>query len=271
MNTSDSDTSSRSGRLGDPWRPLRYAVRIPLVSLHLLISLPFTVLIVLSIGRHLQIAGERLDHRLIRWWSGTLIRLFGMRIQRRGEPLPGAVMFVANHLSWLDIELMHSQRMMHFVAKAEIGGWPLVGWLARQGGTIYHRRGSTESLSGVREQMLDTLRRGIPVAVFPEGGTTRGDGVRVFHGRLFQAAIECEVPVQPVALRYLQDGRSNAAIPFAEGESFFGNFVRVLGEPTTIAEVSFLEPLRELDSGRRRLAEQSRQRIREHLGFAEHD
>jgi 1-acyl-sn-glycerol-3-phosphate acyltransferase len=45
--------------------------------------------------------------------------------------LPGAVLFVANHVSWVDIEVMHSQRMMGFVAKREIAGWPVVGWLAR--------------------------------------------------------------------------------------------------------------------------------------------
>src|SRR3546814_14712098 len=63
-------------------------------------------------------------------------------------------LFVANHVSWVDIVTLHSQRMMGFVAKREIAGWPLVGWLASRGETIFHQRGSTESLGGVLQVML---------------------------------------------------------------------------------------------------------------------
>ncbi|HLU12677.1 MAG TPA: 1-acyl-sn-glycerol-3-phosphate acyltransferase, partial [Arenimonas sp.] len=111
-------------------RVLRYLLRIPLLLLHLLVSLPATLLLINPLSARIELRGERLDHRAIRWWSGMLLRIFGFRVRRYGTPLPGAVMFVANHVSWIDIELMHSQRMMGFVAKAEIARWPLVGWLA---------------------------------------------------------------------------------------------------------------------------------------------
>src|SRR3546814_8711796 len=67
------------------------------------------------------------------------------------------------------IVTLHSQRMMGFVAKREIAGWPLVGWLASRGETIFHKRGSTESLGGVLQVMLARPRSGHSVGVFPEG------------------------------------------------------------------------------------------------------
>ena len=160
-------------------RPLRYLWRIPFLVLHLGVALPFTVLMINPLSARIELRGERLDHRIIRWWQGGLMRVFGFRLRRYGTPLPGAVMFVANHVSWIDIELMHSQRMMGFVAKAEIARWPLVGWLASRGGTIYHHRGSNDSLHGVMHQMVQRLEAGQAVGVFPEGRTTRGDAIAV--------------------------------------------------------------------------------------------
>jgi 1-acyl-sn-glycerol-3-phosphate acyltransferase len=242
-------------------RVLRYLLRIPLLLLHLLVSLPATLLLINPLSARIELRGERLDHRAIRWWSGMLLRIFGFRVRRYGTPLPGAVMFVANHVSWIDIELMHSQRMMGFVAKAEIARWPLVGWLASRGGTIYHHRGSNDSLHGVMHHLVHRLQSGQAVGVFPEGRTTRGDAIGVFHARIFQPAIVAGVPAQPVALKYGLRGDAQTIVAFAEKESFFANFLRLLGEPSRVAEVHFLEPVAPGDDGRRRMAEACRARI----------
>lgn len=253
----------------DPMRPLRYLVRVPLIVLHLLLSLPLTLLTINALGERIRLrSGECLEHRAIRWWQSTLMRLFGFRVVRHGEPLPGATLLVANHLSWLDITLIHSQRMAGFVAKSEIARWPLVGWLATRGGTIYHKRGSTDSLASVAVQMVERLKRGEAVAVFPEGGTGPGDRVRTFHARIFQAAIDANVPAQPVALSFMRGGVPTPDIAFRPAERFLPNFLRVLGEPATEAHVHFLEPVAPI-ANRRRMAEAARARIIEALGFVE--
>ena len=204
---------------------------------------------------------EPLPHRLVRWWSIGLMRIFGLRPVRVGEPLPDPVLFVANHTSWIDIELLHSQRAACFVAKAEIAHWPLVGWLAANGGTIFHRRGSNHSLAAVMQVMVERLRAGRSVAVFPEGGSGYNGVLKVFHARIFQAALDAEVPVQPVALRFARDGRRVVDAGFREDESFLANFLRLLGEPPMDAEVHFLATVPASAEGRRRMAEQSRERI----------
>ncbi len=244
-------------------RALRYLYRVPMLLWHLLVHLPLTVLLTAPpFGRRVLAGGERLDHRVIRAWSAGLMRVFGLRMRRVGTPVAGAVMFVANHVSWIDIVALHSQRMMGFVAKREIAGWPVVGWLAGRAETIFHQRGSQESLGGVLHEMLARLRSGRAVGVFPEGRTRDGGEVGPFHARIFLAAVEAGVPVQPVALRYGEGGSAQTRVAFAPGESFFANFVRMLGEPPGVADAVFLEPIGPGDAeGRRRIAETARERI----------
>lgn len=242
-------------------RPLRYAVRVPLFTLHLALGLPLTLLAINRFTARWTLDGERMDHHAIRWWSATLMRIFGMRVRRVGQPLREAHLLVANHVSWIDIELVHSQRVVGFVAKSEISRWPLVGWLAGRAGTIYHQRGSNASLSSVLDLMVGRLDSGQAVGAFPEGGTNGGDAVRTFHARIFQAAFEAQVPVQPVALRYGTGGSAQTVVAFAPGENFLRNFLRLLGEPSRVAEVHFLPAIVPGEEGRRQIAEKARESI----------
>lgn len=251
----------------DFMRPVRYAVRTPLLVLHLGLSLPLAALALNPLLAKIPIGDRRFDQFMISWWSASLVRLFGFRIRAFGKPLPGAVMYVANHVSWLDIELMHSQRAICFVAKSEIARWPVVGWLAKRAGTIFHQRGSTQSMGLVTERVVECLSEGWPVGIFPEGGTGKGNEVRTFHARIFQAALDADVPVQPVALLYGRDGRQDPNVPFGAKESFAANFFRLLGSRSMDAEVHFLEPVESTPDARRRMAEESRARIVRALGY----
>jgi len=257
-----SDSPARA-RQRDPWRALRYALRVPVLLVHLLLCLPLTVLLINPITRRIGRGRDRLDFRVIRLWSTGLLRIFGFRVRQVGQPLPGGVLFVANHVAWLDITLMHSRHVVGFVAKAEISRWPLIGWLAGRAGTIYHHRGNNESLHGVMHQMVSRLQSGLPVGVFPEGRTTDGLKVHTFHARIFQPALAANVTVQPVALRYGERGSAQALVAFQPGENFLQNFLRVLGDPPRVAEVHFLAPIEPSEEGRRRMAETARARIAE--------
>ena len=248
-------------------RAWRYLYRVPFLLWHLAVDLPVTLLLMMRPWGAMRIGDSRLDHRMVRAWSSGLLRVFGMRVARIGEPVPEATLFVANHVSWVDIVTLHSQRMMGFVAKREIAGWPLVGWLATRGETIFHQRGSTESLGGVLQVMLARLRSGHSVGVFPEGRTRDGREVGPFHARIFLAAVEAGAPVQPVALRYGSEGSAQTVVAFQPKENFLANFIRLIGEPARPVEVVFLPPIVPGDAeGRRRIAELARARIVAALG-----
>jgi 1-acyl-sn-glycerol-3-phosphate acyltransferase len=248
----------------DRLRPLRYTLRAPLLLLHVVVLLPIALLVIGLPTAGLKLpGGERMDHRAIRAWSAGLLRVFGFRLRRVGQPLRGSALFVANHVSWIDITLMHSQHAMGFVAKDEISRWPLIGWLASRAGTIYHRRGSDHSLRDVMERMVARMRAGHAVGVFPEGGTGDGRALRVFHARILQTAVDADAPVQPVALRYGERGDAQAIVAFAKGEPFVHNFLRLLGDRARVAEVHFLEPIAPVAGGRRGMSDAARSRIAE--------
>jgi 1-acyl-sn-glycerol-3-phosphate acyltransferase len=243
-------------------RAWRYLYRVPFLVWHILVDLPVVLLLMAPPWGASEFGGSRLDHRMVRAWSSGLLRAFGFRLVRIGTPVPQATLFVANHVSWVDIVTLHSQRMMGFVAKREIASWPLVGWLAARGETIFHQRGSQESLGGVLQVMLARLRSGRSVGVFPEGRTRDGTEVGPFHARIFLAAVEAGAPVQPVALRYGANASAQTIVAFQPKESFLGNFLRLIGEPARAVEVVFLPPIVPGDTeGRRRIAELARARI----------
>lgn len=271
MNADAASIKAKVAPTRDAWRPLRYALRVPMLLWHIVVHLPLVLVLITPPGAALRLrSGERLDHRAIRWWQGGLMRVFGFRLKRVGTPRTEATLFVANHCSWLDITLMHSQRALCFVAKSEIARWPLIGWLASRAGTIYHRRGSNESLNAVAQLMVTRLRQGDAVGVFPEGGAgSTVDHVRTFHARIFQACYDADVPAQPVALRYVRGNLPALSVAFRGEEKFFHNFLRLLGEPGCAAEVHFLEPVAVNAEGRRRMADAARRRIIEALDFGQ--
>lgn len=94
------------------------------------------------------------------------------------------------------------------VAKTEVRGWPLLGWLTAQAGTVYvERGGGPKTYPGVNAAMAEAYRGGLPVLFFPEGTTTDGmypdGGVMPFRRGLFHSVLNNEVPLRVAALRYL--------------------------------------------------------------------
>ncbi len=250
-------------------RFIRYAYRLPLIAWHAVIDLPIAVFLMLPIFHGVKVGHTSLEAWAVGWWSRGMMRIFGLRVKSIGVQSPVATLFVANHVSWLDIIALHGTRLMGFVAKQEINGWPVVGWMARRGQTIFHKRGSQDSLGGVLETMVRRLRTGRSVGAFPEGGTRNGTELGPFHARIFFAAVEAPAPVQPVAIQYGKDGASQSRIAFQKGESFGSNLWRLIGEPACDVEVHYLEPIQpEAFNGRSGIADTARARIAAALGLS---
>jgi 1-acyl-sn-glycerol-3-phosphate acyltransferase len=239
------------------FRAWRYLYRAPLLAWHVFVDLPILLLL-------LAVGGRRVAAGALRWWARWLLRIFGMRVQREGTPLAGGTMFVANHVSWVDIVALHSQHMMGFIAKHEIRAWPVIGWLTTHTETIYLRRGNADSLGDVMEEMASRLRAGRAVAAFPEGGTRDGTVLGPFHARIFTAAVAADAPVQPVALCYGRACEAQSIVAYAPRESFMANLIRLLGEPSRPARVCFLPAILHAEhEGRRGIAKMARAHIEE--------
>ena len=150
-------------------------------------------------------------HEQVRLWSRSMLEVLDIGLTVRGlPPRHGPVLLVANHISWLDILVIHAAVYCRFVAKSEVRHWPLIGTLATGAGTLYIERDSRRDALRVVHHMADSLKAGDVLAVFPEGTTSDGVSLLPFHGNLVQAAISTQAPVQPVALKFT-DAASGAS------------------------------------------------------------
>lgn len=137
-------------------------------------------------------------------WSLVLLKHMGIALRVHGEvPKTGPVLLAANHISWLDIIVMHAARHCRFISKDDIANWPVVGTLATAAGTLYIQRESRRDALRVVHQMAACLQNNEVLAVFPEGTTGDGTTVLPFHANLLQAAISANAPVQPVGLKFV--------------------------------------------------------------------
>ncbi len=236
------------------WRSL---YRGPLLLLHLLVGIPLTLLTFVPGIRKLPAGRWRLHEVSHLTWSRIMLRIFGIRLQIRGRLPDGPALIVANHISWMDIVILHALWPMWLVAKAEIRGWPLIGVLAELAGTLFIQRGSEASRARVNRRMAALLRRGHRVGIFPEGGIRPERGVGRFHARLFAPALRAGVPIVPVAIRYYRQGDLHEIMVFGPGENFFANILRLLAQPPCFGQLMIGTPLLDTKAGRSALARQA--------------
>jgi 1-acyl-sn-glycerol-3-phosphate acyltransferase len=140
-----------------------------------------------------------------------LIRLFNVRVRVAGGPATGQPRLVAaNHISWIDILALMSVEPLCFLAKREVGAWPVVGAFARLQETVFVDRARRRSIPGANAAMAARMLEGRRVLLFPEGTTGYGLDVRKFHSSHFAAARDAlamaedleSVAIQPVAISY---------------------------------------------------------------------
>lgn len=135
----------------------------------------------------------------------TAFRIMSMTYRTKGTVMAGPGAVVANHTSWLDIFALNAAKRIYFVSKAEVAGWPGIGWLARATGTVFIRRDRREATSQVAI-FRDRLTAGHKLLFFPEGTSTDGLQVLSFKPTLFAAFFDpalCEtLAIQPVTVCY---------------------------------------------------------------------
>lgn len=242
------------------WRRLW---RIPLILVWLLFGSLLAGAVTLS-DRCFAGRGRGYRNHLVCLWMRGLIGLLPLRIHRHGTPADETTLLVSNHVSWLDIVVIGAQAPVHFLSKAEVRQWPVIGWLAQAAGTRFIQRGSAagETLNG---QLREALQQGESLVIFAEGTTTRGDRVRTFHGRLLSCAIESHTPVQPVAVGYRKNGITDDQAPFVDDDEFSRHLLRLLGSAPIDVHLHFLPLLAPEGYNRNQLAREAQAAVAQAL------
>ncbi|WP_428679308.1 lysophospholipid acyltransferase family protein [Sphingopyxis sp.] len=192
--------------------------------------------------------------------------IVGARVTKHGTPLRRDVFFISNHVSWVDILSLAGASGTAFVAKAELGQVPVIGWLCRLNRTVFvsreDRGGVADQINRLREALADNWS----VTVFPEGTTTDGQSLLPFKTSMMQV-LEPPPPavlVQPVMLDY---GPIAEWIGWIGVEQGIDNAKRILARPGTFRlHIHFLEPFHPRDfPGRKAITAEARRRIEDAL------
>ena len=161
----------------------------------------FAILIILSVlvGKIIPSVEKWLPvlfHKMLLWLLSIKVEIVGETDQSKKSNL-----FISNHLSYLDIPILGSKFPMRFVAKSEIKSWPIFGFLAKKGRSIFIKRNKTDSFTQ-KNKILNMLSSGEKIFIFPEGTTSDGNRVLEFKSSSFSSVENQNFTIQPIVIVY---------------------------------------------------------------------
>ena len=161
-------------------------------------SIPL-IIVTLLLGKIIPLFGKWLPvifHKLLIW-------LLSVRIELKGEIniSNDCNLYISNHISYLDIPILGSIYPVRFVAKSEVENWPLFGFLARLGRTIFISRNRSDSLYQ-KNNILKLLSSDEKIFIFPEGTTSDGNRVLDFKSSSFSSVEGQNFIIQPIVIVY---------------------------------------------------------------------
>lgn len=179
------------------------SLRLGRLLLYLALTLPL-----MPLQAALLLLRSPLQRRLPLLYHGWTTRLLGFDVRVTGEPSAlRPTLFVANHVSFLDIEILGSLLEASFISKADVARWPLFGWLAKLQRTVFVDR-RVSSTHRQRDAIRERLDEDDNLILFPEGTTGDGNRALPFKSALFSVAnyVGAQGPlrVQPVSIAYVR-------------------------------------------------------------------
>jgi len=183
---------------------LRGSVKAGLVLAWTLLLLPVQLLAICRPGRR----RGALARYIPKLYHRVAAKIIGLRIDVVGRPVTQKpALFVANHVSWLDIIVLGALLEAGFIAKSEVATWPGVSLLARLQGSVFIAR-QRHRTRDQAARITELLEGGRPLVLFPEGTSTDGRRVLEFRSGYFSVAERwpgaTPLPVQPVSIAYVR-------------------------------------------------------------------
>ena len=156
--------------------------------------------------------------------------------------MPAGGLLVCNHLTYLDVIVLSSISPCLFIAKRDVSGWPLFGWLTSAAGTVFVDRERPLASGGAVDRVRAAIDSGLPVVLFAEGTSSDGSQVLPFKSSLFEAAVRLKCPVAAARISYeLRDGSAAAEVCYWGDMIFVPHLLHLFSKRTILAEVRFSE------------------------------
>ncbi len=207
-------------------------------------------------------------------WGRGIVRIMGIRTIVHGDPeeyKKTGGLVIANHQSYVDIFLHASVFGLRFTPKKEIRSWPLLGWYTDMTRPIWVDRESKQASAALMEQFRDTLRKKIPLIVYPEGTTSDGrHGLKEFKTTPFETVVGTDIPIQPViSIYHPAEGDMHPA--WYGDATFLPHLWAILGNRRSTADVYILPLIYPEGRNRKQLAKAVREAMLkaycEHTGW----
>lgn len=147
-----------------------------------------------------RLALGRDPHGSLHHWCRRVLPALRVTSQLTGTPDPSARLWVANHLSWVDPLVLMALRPMGTLAKGEVASYPLLGRWAKRAGLHFVHRDQPDSRAAALAALAAEFRQGHSMLLFPEGTTTRGEGLAPLHTGGLWSAWKMGVPTQTFRL-----------------------------------------------------------------------
>jgi lyso-ornithine lipid O-acyltransferase len=193
--------------------------------------------------------------RWLQWGSRRLLRVFNTDVQSSGS-IPRQGLLVSNHLSYLDILVLSTLAPCIFVAKRDVKKWPVFGWFASVGGTLFIDRERRSQVAPLNRQLGETLDQGALVVLFPEGTSSGGHGVLPFKSSLLEPAARSSHPLSAGFIEYrLVEGDVSEEVCYWKDMTFLPHLVNLLSKSSVQASVGF-SPVSAAGLDRKQLARQ---------------
>ncbi len=186
---------------------------------------------------------EEADYKkLKKRFTQELIRHLHLRIHRENAavPLPGAAIYVCNHISYLDIPLMMNiLPEAHFVSKKEVAHWPLIGRVARRIDTVFVQRENKHSRALVKESLSYALHtQGKKIIVFPSGTTKIVKSERWRKG-VFELAHQHNIPIVPLRIDY----KPLRVAAYIDDDNFIAHLFALVRKGNIEVNIEFSSPV----------------------------
>jgi 1-acyl-sn-glycerol-3-phosphate acyltransferase len=178
----------------------------PVLALRRVIAFLALTVVAMPLQALAVLVHSRLQKDIPYWYHRQVCRLLGIRVERRGrQSRAHPTLYVCNHISYWDINILGSLIKGSFIAKAEIADWPFFSWLAKLQRSVFIERRASRTAAH-RDEMLKRLDAGDDLILFPEGTSSDGNRVLPFKSAFFSVAQyhphDEPLLVQPVSIAY---------------------------------------------------------------------
>jgi 1-acyl-sn-glycerol-3-phosphate acyltransferase len=175
-------------------------------------------------------------------WGKSICFFLGIRITRNAIPEIKNFILMPNHRSYLDIFIVAALTPSAMVAKEELKNWPFGKSGIKITNSIMVDRSEIKSLIKTMNAIEASVKKGIPVTLFPEGTSYKGPLTKPFKNGSFKIAADTKIPVIPMAIHYKDENDA-----WVGNDTFLAHFFRQMGKPVSKVFVEYGVPVSDPD------------------------